>query len=121
MRQYIWVPLPVHPVIHVIVMAVAVWIAWQNRQRRPLAATLFLIAVLLSLLDVVLRFLEGSHMVLIATPLTFSSGLPDLSSLATWMFLTWQAIKCGLRIASWSLLAWAILMRPNDPVSPPRP
>lgn len=110
-----WFSSAVNPVVHVIIMAGAVWVAWQNRDRRPKAATLFLIAVMLSILDVVLRFLQTSNVVFVTPTMTGKTGMPDLSNLGTWIFLSWQSLKCSLRIMSWCLIAWAVLKQPNHP------
>lgn len=115
-----WFTSAVNPVAHVLIIAAAVWVAWRNRDRRPMAAGLFLFAALLSLLDVVLRFLEASYIVMATPAMAGAGGMLNITHPDTWKFLAWQACKCSLRVLSWGLLAWAILKQPNLRIKPHR-
>ena len=99
-----------------VVLVGVLFIVLRCRRHRPRAARLFLAA--LGLRGIV----SLASVVILANPFAvraveWQGGIPDFShpAMVQWMII--QAISTGDQIAFWSLIAWAILRRP-DAVSP---
>jgi hypothetical protein len=108
------------------VPAAIAYVAWRNRSTRPITARLFIAAAICQFL---LGGVNEAEQLLSVHDvfkiwLTPESDSMDLEivvgdelqpgSLGWQRMIAWQITLSSFNIISWSLMAWAILMRPDD-------
>ncbi len=103
-----------------VVLATALLAAWRYRRAAPVAFQAFVAALLLTALSTAMTDLERLLLGRLRyTPMALNvNNWSDIvrrhldgDMLA---FMAWKGLKAACRIAAWSLLAWAVLKRPDD-------
>lgn len=97
------------------VLIAAAIVCWMKRKTSPRTAWLLLAALGLRLVRAAMDFAESY--VFFELPISFNdgwAGLPDLSDPGAFIYLAWEIATAALNLASWSLIAWAILSRPDE-------
>jgi hypothetical protein len=110
--------------IAAIIPTMIVYVAWRNHSTRPISARLFIAAAICQFLLLGVytaqQFSGASGLFEIQSEsepenfdLTMGDELLPLSSRWRQMIVEQMALS-SFHIVSWSLMAWAILMRPDD-------
>lgn len=103
-----------------VVLAAALLAVWRYRRTAPVAFQVFVAALVLTALSTAMTDLERIFpRQLRYTPAALHVNNwgdvvrrhLDADMLA---FMAWKGFKAACRIAAWSLLAWAVLKRPDD-------
>lgn len=112
--------------IAVLVPTAIAYVAWRNCAKRPIAARLFIVAAFFLFLQIGVGVVEQLMGVNYWFELLDFSDPSDLNlvnsvgdelnpgSLGWRRMIAGQVVLSGFDIAAWSLIAWAVLMRPDE-------